>query len=97
VARALNAEGLPGGIAPYYLIPESHTFLRDHSHAFGTSDVPFCFRPREEWPRYGEESVPQATAHLARTFRFTWTDKFTEQDVDDMAAIIAKVVGHLRR
>jgi dTDP-4-amino-4,6-dideoxygalactose transaminase len=97
IARALSAEGLPGGLAPYYLIPESHTFLNDHAHALGRSDFPFTFRPRSEWPKYGAASVPKAAEHLARTYRFTWTDKLSESDVDDMATIIEKVANYFGR
>jgi hypothetical protein len=39
-------------------------------------------------------SVPPA-AHLARALRFTWTHNFSEQDVDDMITIIARVAGRL--
>jgi perosamine synthetase len=97
LAQALNAEGLPGGIALYYLIPESHTFLRDHRHALGTSDFPFTFRAPDEWPVYGADSVPKAAEHLARTYRFPWTDKLSEGDIDDMATIVKKVVEFYRR
>jgi dTDP-4-amino-4,6-dideoxygalactose transaminase len=97
VVEAVNAEGLLSGMPMYYLIPEYITFIRDRAHAFGKSEFPFCFRPREEWPAYGADSVPKAKEHLTRTLQFPWTDKYEEPDVDDVAAIVRKVAGHYCR
>ena len=42
------------------------------------------------------ESLPNARAHLSNTIRWPWTDKYSDADIDDIAAIIAKVAGAYR-
>ena len=75
IGDALKAEGIPCSPSPYYLLPESVTFL---SQRYGI--------------QYGAHLVPKAKAHLDRTVRWAWTDKYTEQDIDDIAKAIEKVL-----
>ena len=93
LARALVAEGLPGGTGRYYLLPESLTYLRDQGHMYGRSPFPFDYFPAQDVPAYGAEACPVARRHLSEVFRWPWTDRYSERDVDDMAAMIARVAA----
>lgn len=42
-------------------------------------------------------SLPNAVAHINSVYRWAWTDRYSEQDIDDIASIIRKVVHHFRR
>lgn len=42
------------------------------------------------------ESLPNAREHLSNTVRWPWTDKYSDSDIEDMAAIVAKVAGAYR-
>ena len=42
------------------------------------------------------ESLPNAREHLSNTVRWPWTDKYSDTDIEDMAAIVAKVAGAYR-
>ena len=98
LGNALAAEGIPDiSPAPYYLIPESHTFLVDRTRVYGNSHCPFeC--PRADLKlQYSAALCPNAHKHLATTLRWTWTDKFTERDVSDIATAIRKVAEYYRR
>lgn len=94
---ALAAEGIPGSLGRYYLVPDSHTFLKDRAHAYGDSTCPFTcpFASREI--HYSLEDLPNAVEFVNNTFRWGWTEKYTEQDVRDMAAAIRKVAEHYRK
>lgn len=94
LSDALVAEGIPGGSGRYYLIPESHTFLADKAHAYGSSRCPFDCPATDFKGTYGPECVPIAAKHAASVFRWNWHDKFTEKDVEDMAKAIKKVVRY---
>ena len=76
IQRALQAEGLPGMFAMYYLIPHSHYFLKNRERDL--------------------ERLVNARAHLERTFRFSWTHKLTDKDLDDTAQVFAKVADAYR-
>jgi len=41
--------------------------------------------------------VPNAKKHVETTIRWNWTDKYTDQDVEDMATILAKVTKRYRK
>ena len=77
IGDALKAEGIPCSPSPYYLLPESVTFL---SQRYGI--------------KYGAHLVPKAKAHLDRIVRWGWTDKYTEQDIDDIAKAAEKVLNY---
>lgn len=76
IERALNAEGLSGGFAMYYLIPYSHYFIKNREAEL--------------------ERLVNARAHLERTYRFGWTYKFTNRDVDDIAEVFTRVADAYR-
>ncbi|MEM2935783.1 MAG: DegT/DnrJ/EryC1/StrS family aminotransferase [Candidatus Bathyarchaeia archaeon] len=44
--------------------------------------------------KYGAHLVPKAKAHLDRTIRWPWTDKYTEKDINDIARAIGKVLNY---
>ncbi len=76
IERALNAEGLSGMFAMYYLVPHSHHFLENREQDL--------------------ERLVNARSHLERTFRFSWTHKSTDADIDDIAEVFAKVADAYR-
>ena len=76
IEPALMAEGLNGMFAMYYLIPHSHTFLKNRE-----KDL---------------ERLVNARSHLERTFRFSWTYKMTDDDVDGIAEVFTKVAEAYR-
>jgi len=43
--------------------------------------------------KYGAHLVPKAKAHLDRTIRWAWTDKYTEKDINDITRAIEKVLN----
>ena len=43
------------------------------------------------------ESLPNAREHLSNTIRWPWTDKYSDADIEDIAAIIAKVADAYRK
>jgi perosamine synthetase len=77
IAAALTAEGLPGGTARYYLIPDSHTFLPDRQASLA--------------------AVPNAVEHINSVYRWLWTDRYTQRDLEDIATMVRKVVYHYLR
>jgi dTDP-4-amino-4,6-dideoxygalactose transaminase len=97
LAQALAAEGLPGGTGRYYLLPEALTYLRDRAHMYGASPFPFDYFPAQDVPAYGSEACPMARRHLSQLFRWPWTDRYTERDIDDIAMMVARVVRRYRR
>ncbi len=97
-AEAMAAEGLSASPAPYYLVPDSHTFMQKRAHVAGKSGWPWD-HPRNAFAKdiqYSAEMCPQAKVHVDTTLRWAWTDKYTERDVDDIATIIAKVANYYR-
>jgi hypothetical protein len=46
---------------------------------------------------YDLHRLPNARRHLEHTIRWTWTDKYSQQDVDDQTAMIGKVADAYRR
>jgi dTDP-4-amino-4,6-dideoxygalactose transaminase len=99
-AAALNAEGLKGcGVAEYYLVPESHTYFQTKSGAFGRSGAPWDnpANAGSAGVSYDLHRLPNARRHLEHTIRWTWTDKYSQQDVDDQTAMIGKVADAYRR
>jgi len=83
ISEAINAElnGLSCSPAPYYLLPESVTFL---SRLYPNI-------------RYGAHMVPKAKKHVDRVIRWTWTYKYTERDVEDIGRGIEKVLNYFRK
>jgi dTDP-4-amino-4,6-dideoxygalactose transaminase len=43
------------------------------------------------------DSLPKAREHLSNTIRWPWTDKYSDADIADIAAIIAKVADAYRK
>ena len=94
-AEALRAEGLKDcGVARYYLLPESMAMLHR-----GTKEYNKLVKtiPRLAEREYNGNMTPKAKWHLDRTIRWCWTDKYTTQDVEDIARAIEKVAGYYRR
>jgi len=99
-AKALNAEGLKGASpAPYYLVPDSHTFIQKKHRVAGKSGWPWD-HPLNAFAKdieYSAALTPQAKRHVDTTIRWAWTDKYTDQDIADIATMVAKVANHYRK
>lgn len=83
ISDALNAElsGLSCSPSPYYLLPESVTFLSKKY-----PDI-----------KYGTHMVPNAKIHISRVIRWMWTPKYTKRDVEDIGKAIDKVLSYYRK
>ena len=83
ISEALNAElsGLSCSPAPYYLLPESITFLLQKYPSI----------------EYGAHMVPNAKIHIDRVIRWMWTHKYTKQDIEDIGKAINKVLSYYRK
>lgn len=99
-AEALKAEGLGAnaGVAPYYLVPDSHVFMQDKAHVAGRSGWPWD-HPMNEFAKdiaYSADMCPVAKEHVDTTIRWGWTDKHAAEDIEDMATMFAKVAEYYR-
>lgn len=98
LSDALMAEGLKAEPGPWQLVPDSHTFLHTKTTVAGESQWPWD-HPMNEFAKdieYSADMVPIAKEHVDTTIRWNWTDKYTDQDVEDMATILAKVTNRYR-
>lgn len=97
LAQAMAAEGLVGvGPGRYYLVPESHDLLTDLRHTYGDGVQPGGRPDRYHDRTYSAEGTPQAKWYTEHMLRFVFTEKYTDKDIDDIAAIIAKVADRFR-
>lgn len=98
IARAMEAEGLKGiSPAPYYLIPESHTYFKDRFHLYGQTDCPFNCPLFKRKIYYRPSDLPNAKRLIERTLRWVWTEKYQKKDIEDIAKIIEKVLKFYHR
>jgi dTDP-4-amino-4,6-dideoxygalactose transaminase len=83
ISDALNAElnGLSCSPAPYYLLPESVTFLSQ----------------RYPNIKYGAHMVPNAKTHIYRVIRWCWTHKYTKRDIEDIGEAVEKVLSYYHK
>jgi dTDP-4-amino-4,6-dideoxygalactose transaminase len=94
-AAQVAAGGIEGvGLGRYYLMPAGVPFLDDMSQA---QKFPYCKPPASYDYVYSGDGVPHAQAFLDRWIRWFWTEKYTEQHVELMAAIILDVAERNRR
>jgi perosamine synthetase len=89
-ARQVAADGIPGaGMGRYYLIPDSCTFLRERASG---KIYPYSEPPASRDFTYGPETCPYADAFLKNFIRWnTFSEKYTEADVELAADIIRRV------
>ncbi len=94
-ATQVAAGGIQGtGVARYYLMPAGVPFL---DRMASTKAYPYCQPPASHEYRYRGDSVPHAQDFLERWVRWFWTEKYTDEHVELMAAIIRDVANRNRR
>ncbi|HVX47629.1 MAG TPA: DegT/DnrJ/EryC1/StrS family aminotransferase [Mycobacteriales bacterium] len=92
--KALVAEGIPVSAGylerPVYLVPA----LVDR-RVYGKSGFPFTAPPARQEIVYAPGDCPVAEDMINRTLLvMQWNEKFTDSDVDDIAAALTKVQRH---
>lgn len=98
MAAAMAAEGLAGvGPARYYLIPDSLDVLNDLRHTYQNGAQPGGRSDRYLPHHYSAEMTPNAKWYVDHMVRFSFTEKYTEKDIDDIAQIVAKVAEHFSK
>jgi len=97
LARAMTAEGLSGiGPGRYYLVPDSHDLLNDLRHTYADGVMPGGESDTYFGRTYGAADTPNAKWYVDHMLRFPFTEKYSERDIEDIAAIIRKVVDYYR-
>lgn len=89
--KALAAEGIPAN-GGYLTRPVYRTPVLVDRRTYGTSGYPLCAPPAQEVPSYDEGLCPVAESLIKeRLLVISWNERYTEADVDDIAAAVAKV------
>ncbi|HOX39866.1 MAG TPA: DegT/DnrJ/EryC1/StrS family aminotransferase [Candidatus Brocadiia bacterium] len=93
-AAQVDSEGIAGaGVARYYLLPASISFLRENVES---GRYPFCCPPSSRTWDYTADSCPNARDFLETWIRWTWTEKYEERHVGIMRDIIGRVAERNR-
>ena len=93
LARAIRAEGLE--VDPGYLpFPIYGYDMIRKKRTYGTSECPFSCPIYGKHTEYPEGLCPQAEKACKDTLILPWNEKFTEQDLQDIAKGIKKVVDY---
>jgi dTDP-4-amino-4,6-dideoxygalactose transaminase len=96
LGMALAARRIPCRIAPYYLVPESHTLL--HRPITPVSkDIMRGWELAAARYDYSAAMCPNAKTHLAHTLRWLWPERLSEVEVDKMGQIIKETLDKYRR
>ena len=93
LARAIRAEGIQ--IDPSYIpFPIYGYDMIRRKRTYGTSECPFSCPRYGKQIEYPEGLCPRAEKACKDTLVLPWNEKFTEQDVQDIARGIKKVVDY---
>jgi dTDP-4-amino-4,6-dideoxygalactose transaminase len=96
-ARALGAEGIPTGTIYNQGFPDRHIYKHwDYVLNKWTSDrtgYPWAKPYYQGDVEYSPDMCPQTLDYLGRAVALNLSQRFTEEDVDDMATAVAKVAG----
>lgn len=89
-ARNSAEEGITGaGMGRYYLMPDACTFLRERAEA---GVYPYSRPPASRTYAYGPATCPNAYEFLKTFIRWnTFSEKYTDADVELAAAIVRRV------
>lgn len=91
IASQLREAGIPCGQSKYYVLPASVPFLAENVK---TGKYPFGIPTASRVIDYDAERIcPNAVTFMNSWIRWNWTEKYTEDDVEKMAAIIREVFG----
>lgn len=95
LAADLNSAGLACGMGRYYVLPASVPFLAEN---VARGVYPFGCPPASRKIDYDPSRVaPESTRFMEQWIRWSWTEKYTEADVDLMTAIITEACDRHRR
>ena len=81
------------GLARYYLMPAAVTFLQEWVEE---GRYPFCVPPASRVLAYSADTCPNARDFLETWIRWFWTEKYTEEHIEQMAKTIRNVAGENR-
>ncbi len=82
------------GLGRYYLLPDSLSFL---SAQAAQRAFPFSMPPASNLYTYSGDTTPNARRFLENWIRWVWTEKYTEEHVKLMAALIRQAVAANQR
>ena len=89
--KALAAEGIPAN-GGYLTRPVYRTPVLTERRTYGRSGYPLSVPPAREVPRYDVGLCPLAELLIGeRLLVLSWNERYTEADVDDIAAAVGKV------
>lgn len=95
IAAQLKEAGIPCGQSKYYVLPAAVPFLAEKA-AKGV--YPFSTPPASRQIDYEAKRIcPNAVRFMDNWIRWNWTEKYTEDDVEKMAAIIRNVFSRNAR
>lgn len=95
IAAQLKEAGIPCGQSKYYVLPAAVPFLADN---VAKGQYPFSTPPASRAIDYDAERIcPNAVRFMDSWIRWNWTEKYTDGDVEKMAAIIRDVFGRNAR
>lgn len=94
-ASQLSEHGIPNaGLGRYYLMPAALTVLQENAKA---KRYPYSIPPASREYQYSAEAAPNAAAFLDHFIRWFWTEKYTDEHVARMAAIVSGVADANRK
>jgi dTDP-4-amino-4,6-dideoxygalactose transaminase len=95
LAAELTEAGISCGMGRYYVLPAAVPFLAAN---VANGVYPFSVPPASRKVDYTPDRVtPESVRFMDRWIRWSWTEKYTEADVDLMASIIGTVCGRHAR
>ena len=80
-----------------YILPEGIDLLNDLRHTYRDGALPGGPRDNYLGRHYTWEMTPNAKWYVEHMLRWTFTDKYTDEDVEDIIAIVWKVAERYRR
>jgi len=90
-ASQLSDRGIPNaGLGRYYLMPAAIRFLNEKVR---TNQYPYSIPPASHQYDYSAVAAPNAAAFLEHFIRWFWTEKYTDEHVERMAAIVREVAA----
>lgn len=97
VGKALDAEGIKGcSHIPYYFITESYLPFKSRSNLYGNNACPFDCQYQHRKIHYNSDEYPGAKKYISRTVRWVWSDKYSEEDIENIYKAVKKVGDFFR-
>ena len=95
LAQEMKEQGIPCGMGRYYVLPASVPFLAEY---VDQGVHPFSVPPASRKVDYDPDRVaPEAVKFMEQWIRWSWTEKYTEDDIETIAAVVRDVCGRHAR